>query len=135
MLCQSRSMGMIGVGRLHVTWLVQLSKSTESSGNRVKEISAPLAAAGISILFLSTYFADFFLVKERRIQQASPSTVLKINGIDPRRRFARFCNNNLVLFSTYQLNPTILSIRWMRALNTAPLPVRPGHPRHLAARV
>ena len=30
----------------------------ELSGGRVRDISAPLAAAGISILFLSTYISD-----------------------------------------------------------------------------
>lgn len=32
--------------------------SWDSSGGRVKDISAPLAAEGISILFLSTYISD-----------------------------------------------------------------------------
>jgi hypothetical protein len=41
----------------------------DTSGARVNELSAPLAAAGISILYQSSYMSDFIFVKESRIQQ------------------------------------------------------------------
>ncbi|KAJ7571852.1 hypothetical protein C8J56DRAFT_845220 [Mycena floridula] len=41
-----------------------------NSGARVNELSAPLAEAGISILYQSSYMSDFILVKESRIQEA-----------------------------------------------------------------
>ncbi|KAI8810094.1 hypothetical protein BJ742DRAFT_770525 [Cladochytrium replicatum] len=41
----------------------------EESGQRITDISAPLAAAGISIFYLSTYQTDFVFVKERRLLQ------------------------------------------------------------------
>ncbi|KAG5648852.1 hypothetical protein DXG03_000201 [Asterophora parasitica] len=41
----------------------------DNSGARVTEVSAPLAAAGISILYHSTYMSDFILVKESRLQE------------------------------------------------------------------
>lgn len=43
----------------------RLDKNSGAAGKRVKEISAPLAAEGISILFLSTYISDFILVCQR----------------------------------------------------------------------
>ncbi|KAG6880151.1 hypothetical protein C0992_004603 [Termitomyces sp. T32_za158] len=41
----------------------------DTSGARVNEVSAPLAAAGISILYQSSYMSDFILVKESRLQE------------------------------------------------------------------
>ncbi|KAF5387757.1 hypothetical protein D9615_000614 [Tricholomella constricta] len=41
----------------------------DNSGARVNEVSALLAAAGISILYHSTYMSDFILVKESRLQE------------------------------------------------------------------
>jgi hypothetical protein len=35
---------------------------TDTSGARVNELSAPLAAAGISILYQSSYMSDFIFV-------------------------------------------------------------------------
>ncbi|KEI42102.1 uncharacterized protein L969DRAFT_83969 [Mixia osmundae IAM 14324] len=53
------------------TWVAmqveQHGDEWEQAGARVKEISAPLAAQGISILFLSTYISDFILIKEHRL--------------------------------------------------------------------
>lgn len=40
----------------------------ETSGIRLRDISAPLAATGISILFLSTYISDFLLIKRHRLE-------------------------------------------------------------------
>jgi hypothetical protein len=37
------------------------------SGSRVRELSAPLAAAGISILYQSSYLSDFIFVKDSRL--------------------------------------------------------------------
>ncbi|KAG2013311.1 hypothetical protein CC2G_010237 [Coprinopsis cinerea AmutBmut pab1-1] len=44
------------------------SNQIDNSGARVHELSAPLAAAGISILYQSSYMSDFIFVKEARIQ-------------------------------------------------------------------
>ncbi|KAK2466048.1 hypothetical protein APHAL10511_001690 [Amanita phalloides] len=46
------------------------SDQLDSSGARVNELSAPLAAAGISILYQSSYMSDFIFVKESRLQEA-----------------------------------------------------------------
>jgi len=43
----------------------------DSSGERVYELSAPLAAAGISILYQSTYMSDFIFVKESRLHEVT----------------------------------------------------------------
>ncbi|GLB34047.1 putative ACT domain containing protein [Lyophyllum shimeji] len=45
------------------------SDQLDNSGARVNEVSAPLAAAGISILYQSSYMSDFILVKESRLQE------------------------------------------------------------------
>ncbi|KAL6617901.1 hypothetical protein U3516DRAFT_629007 [Neocallimastix sp. 'constans'] len=39
----------------------------DMSGKRINDLSAPLAQAGISIFYLSTYQTDFIFVKEKRI--------------------------------------------------------------------
>ncbi|KAL7746435.1 hypothetical protein RI367_008188 [Sorochytrium milnesiophthora] len=39
----------------------------ENGGRRICEITAPLAEAGISIFYLSTYHTDYIFVKERRL--------------------------------------------------------------------
>ncbi|KAI9136620.1 hypothetical protein BKA69DRAFT_1128946 [Paraphysoderma sedebokerense] len=39
----------------------------ENAGKRISELSAPLAKAGISIFYLSTYQTDFVFVKEKRV--------------------------------------------------------------------
>ncbi|KAJ7094542.1 hypothetical protein B0H15DRAFT_127405 [Mycena belliarum] len=46
------------------------SDQLDNSGARVNELSAPLAAAGISILYQSSYMSDFIFVKERRLAEA-----------------------------------------------------------------
>ncbi|KAK7060389.1 hypothetical protein VNI00_001154 [Paramarasmius palmivorus] len=45
------------------------SDSIDNSGARVNELSAPLATAGISILYQSSYMSDFIFVKESRLQE------------------------------------------------------------------
>ncbi|KAF9534684.1 hypothetical protein CPB83DRAFT_754572 [Crepidotus variabilis] len=45
------------------------SDRIDSSGTRVYDLSAPLAAAGISILYQSSYMSDFIFVKEKRIRE------------------------------------------------------------------
>ncbi|PPQ65362.1 hypothetical protein CVT24_011472 [Panaeolus cyanescens] len=42
----------------------------DNCGSRVYDLSAPLAAAGISILYQSSYTSDFIFVKESRLQEA-----------------------------------------------------------------
>ncbi|KAG9317365.1 hypothetical protein JVU11DRAFT_1564 [Chiua virens] len=46
------------------------SDRLDNSGTRVHELSAPLAAAGISILYQSSYMSDFIFVKEFRLREA-----------------------------------------------------------------
>ncbi|KAJ3493962.1 hypothetical protein NLJ89_g10905 [Agrocybe chaxingu] len=46
------------------------SDQTGNSGTRVHDLSAPLAAAGISILYQSSYTSDFIFVKEFRLREA-----------------------------------------------------------------
>lgn len=41
-----------------------LTRSLDNSGARVNEVSAPLAAAGISILYQSSYMSDFIFVRD-----------------------------------------------------------------------
>jgi len=43
----------------------------DNSGARVHELSAPLAAAGISILYQSSYMSDFIFVRPRPIGSES----------------------------------------------------------------
>ncbi|KAI9056507.1 hypothetical protein FKP32DRAFT_1586057 [Trametes sanguinea] len=45
------------------------SDTLDNSGARVHELSAPLAAAGISILYQSSYMSDFIFVKECRLAE------------------------------------------------------------------
>ncbi|KAL7282543.1 hypothetical protein ACG7TL_004014 [Trametes sanguinea] len=45
------------------------SDTLDNSGARVHELSAPLAAAGISILYQSSYMSDFIFVKEGRLAE------------------------------------------------------------------
>ncbi|KAJ3992809.1 hypothetical protein F5050DRAFT_861307 [Lentinula boryana] len=45
------------------------SDALDNAGARVYELSAPLAAAGISILYQSSYLSDFIFVKETRLQE------------------------------------------------------------------
>ncbi|KAG1752547.1 uncharacterized protein EDB91DRAFT_1044561 [Suillus paluster] len=56
------------------------SDQLDSSGARVHELSAPLAAAGISILYQSTYLSDFIFVKESRLQEVM--SLLGSTGFD-----------------------------------------------------
>ncbi|KAL4081554.1 hypothetical protein V8B97DRAFT_2029166 [Scleroderma yunnanense] len=56
------------------------SDQLDNSGARVHELSAPLAAAGISILYQSSYMSDFIFVKESRLQQVM--TLLRVSGFD-----------------------------------------------------
>ena len=46
---------------------IRLPSRSDKSGARVHELSAPLAEAGISILYLSSYLCDFILVSPRCI--------------------------------------------------------------------
>ena len=61
--------GLSGIEVSEDTWLALQVESHdqddgwETSGGRVRDISAPLAAEGISILFLSTYISDVSLEK------------------------------------------------------------------------
>ncbi|RDB19815.1 hypothetical protein Hypma_012787 [Hypsizygus marmoreus] len=52
----------------------------DNSGARVHEVSAPLAAAGISILYQSSYMSDFIFVKESRLHEVM--SLLAAAGFD-----------------------------------------------------
>ncbi|KAI6047522.1 hypothetical protein EDC04DRAFT_2864577 [Pisolithus marmoratus] len=56
------------------------SDQLDNSGARVHELSAPLAAAGISILYQSSYRSDFIFVKESRLHQVL--CLLRTAGFD-----------------------------------------------------
>ncbi|KAI6035040.1 hypothetical protein F5J12DRAFT_901922 [Pisolithus orientalis] len=56
------------------------SDQLDNSGARVHELSAPLAAAGISILYQSSYRSDFIFVKESRLHQVL--SLLRAAGFD-----------------------------------------------------
>ncbi|KAI0638360.1 hypothetical protein C8Q77DRAFT_427729 [Trametes polyzona] len=56
------------------------SDTLDNSGARVHELSAPLAAAGISILYQSSYMSDFIFVNESRL--AEVMTLLGSAGFD-----------------------------------------------------
>ncbi|KZT70374.1 hypothetical protein DAEQUDRAFT_764810 [Daedalea quercina L-15889] len=56
------------------------SDSLDNSGARVRELSAPLAAAGISILYQSSYMSDFIFVKSARLSQVT--SLLATAGFD-----------------------------------------------------
>ncbi|KAM5535510.1 hypothetical protein V8D89_010847 [Ganoderma adspersum] len=47
------------------------SDRLDTSGARVHELSAPIAAAGISILYQSSYMSDFIFVKESRLVEVT----------------------------------------------------------------
>lgn len=52
--------------------------SIDTSGARVHELSAPLAAAGISILYQSSYMSDFIFVSSHRCNAPEPSFLLPV---------------------------------------------------------
>lgn len=77
------------------------------SGSRVRELSAPLAAAGISILYQSSYLSDFIFVKDFRLEE-----VMKLLGAEG--------------FTLYNTSPYDLPV-------SSPLP--PGTPDYFNERV
>lgn len=66
--------------RWNVLQIDSHSDGLDSSGARVHELSAPLAAAGISILYQSSYMSDFIFVKEHRL--AEVMSLLGTSGFD-----------------------------------------------------
>lgn len=59
-------MALVNVSATPSTDLLTPSFRSDKSGARVHELSAPLAEAGISILYLSSYLCDFMLVSPPR---------------------------------------------------------------------
>ncbi|KAJ8503172.1 hypothetical protein ONZ45_g11095 [Pleurotus djamor] len=55
--------------RWNVLQIDSHSDGLENAGARVHELSAPLAAAGISIMYQSSYMSDFIFVKESRLNE------------------------------------------------------------------
>ncbi|KII94998.1 hypothetical protein PLICRDRAFT_47989 [Plicaturopsis crispa FD-325 SS-3] len=70
----------ISYDRWNVLQIDSHSDQLDNSGARVHELSAPLAAAGISILYQSSYMSDFIFVKETRLQEVM--TLLGSAGFD-----------------------------------------------------
>ncbi|CAI7651811.1 unnamed protein product [Penicillium glandicola] len=66
------------------------------AGKRVLELTSPLALAGISIFFISTYFSDYIVVPQQ--SKASVISALEKRG---------FQFNNTSAFITNPLSPTI----------------------------
>ncbi|KAJ5365820.1 hypothetical protein N7517_008706 [Penicillium concentricum] len=66
------------------------------AGKRVLELTSPLALAGISIFFISTYFSDYIIVPQK--SKASVMTALEKRG---------FQFDNASAFITNPLSPTI----------------------------
>ncbi|KAH7930671.1 hypothetical protein BV22DRAFT_1101630 [Leucogyrophana mollusca] len=66
--------------RWNVLQIDSHSDQLDNSGARAHELSAPLAAAGISILYQSSYMSDFIFVKESRLQEVM--TLLGSAGFD-----------------------------------------------------
>ncbi|OQE35345.1 hypothetical protein PENCOP_c013G04235 [Penicillium coprophilum] len=66
------------------------------AGKRVLELTSPLALAGISIFFISTYFSDYIIVPQK--SKASVMTALEKRG---------FQFDNTSAFITNPLSPTI----------------------------
>ncbi|KAK7470369.1 hypothetical protein VKT23_001796 [Stygiomarasmius scandens] len=69
------------------------SDPIDNSGARVNELSAPLAAAGISILYQSSYMCDFIFVKQSRLGEVM--TLFEAAGFD--------------LYSTDSASPPVLT--------------------------
>ncbi|KAI5124750.1 hypothetical protein M0805_005384 [Coniferiporia weirii] len=59
----------ISVEKWRVLQIDSHEDSLSNSGSRVRELSAPLAAAGISILYQSSYLSDFIFVKASRLAE------------------------------------------------------------------
>lgn len=69
------------------------SSCQDNSGARVHELSAPLAAAGISILYQSSYMSDFIFVKEHRKDEVLSllrTAGFRHQGSDPYSLFSNF---------------------------------------------
>ncbi|KAJ7904767.1 hypothetical protein B0H14DRAFT_3103476 [Mycena olivaceomarginata] len=88
------------------------SDQLDNAGARVNELSAPLAAAGISILYQSSYLADFIFVKERRLAEAM--------GLFAAAGFALYAADPNLLTALLEPPPT-LSLTRERS-GSAPLP-------------
>jgi hypothetical protein len=59
----SDQLGLSPPCRYRSRFLIIHSLLQDNSGARVRELSAPLAAAGISILYQSSYMSDFIFVR------------------------------------------------------------------------
>ncbi|KAK9760677.1 hypothetical protein K7432_015062 [Basidiobolus ranarum] len=69
----------------------------EVNSRRINELTGPLARAGISIFYLSTYQTDYFLIKEKRIPFAVET--LQACGFD-------FIDLDMMEFTTLSTYPT-----------------------------
>ncbi|KAL1662358.1 hypothetical protein GGF50DRAFT_104193, partial [Schizophyllum commune] len=70
----------ISIDRWNVLQIDSHSDQLDNSGARVNELSAPIAAAGISILYQSSYMSDFIIVKESRL--AEVMNLFSVAGFD-----------------------------------------------------
>ncbi|KAH9927257.1 uncharacterized protein B0H18DRAFT_1084778 [Fomitopsis serialis] len=76
----------------------------DNSGARVRELSAPLAAAGISILYQSSYMSDFIFVKSARLSQVM--SLLATAGFDLYSDNPANLTAQLSTFASPLLSPT-----------------------------
>ncbi|KAI0796926.1 hypothetical protein C8Q75DRAFT_802592 [Abortiporus biennis] len=66
--------------RWNVLQIDSHSSALDNSGARIHELSAPIAAAGISILYQSSYMSDFIFVKQHRLSEVM--SLLASSGFD-----------------------------------------------------
>ncbi|KAH9948384.1 hypothetical protein B0H21DRAFT_242952 [Amylocystis lapponica] len=80
------------------------SDQLDNSGARVHELSAPLAAAGISILYQSSYMSDFIFVKSFRLTEVM--SLLASAGFDLYSSDLHHLSAQLSTFPSPFLSPT-----------------------------
>jgi len=83
------------------TYLVSLpcAHCLDNSGARVNELSGPLATAGISIFYQSSYMCDFIFVRFLRFPFALDSNDPRFKNLAFKR--LSLCSKPLVLISTH----------------------------------
>ncbi|KAJ7721183.1 hypothetical protein DFH07DRAFT_858084 [Mycena maculata] len=102
----------ISCDRWSVLQIDSHSDQLDNAGARVNELSAPLAAAGISILYQSSYMSDFIFVKEQHLGEAM--------GLFAAAGFALYAADPNLL--TALLAPAPLPVLTRERSSSAPLP-------------
>ncbi|KAL6305820.1 hypothetical protein BKA93DRAFT_895842 [Sparassis latifolia] len=93
------------------------SDRLDTSGARVHELSAPLAAAGISILYQSSYMCDFIFVKSYRLSEVM--SLLASAGFDLYSSDPYNLTAQLSTFTSPMLSPTREDISSINILDLA----------------